>query len=80
MLLLVRDKNVFYFLTDLKDFISIMSAVTLTKRLMSVDFINEEGKFFDILGLVLKEFIATRSPIFPRQVGLCIAWAVECFV
>ena len=77
MLLLVLDKNLLYLLTDI---VSIMSAVALTKRLMSVDFIKEEEKFFDILSLVLKEFIATRSPIFPRQVGLCIASPVELFV
>lgn len=45
-----------------------MSAAALTKKLLATSFLHDELEFLDCLNSVLKEFLSTRSPIFPRQV------------
>jgi len=46
-----------------------MSAAALTKKLLSIDFLANEANLANCLKTILQEFIATRNPIFPRQVN-----------
>lgn len=47
-----------------------MTAATLTKQLIKLNVQHNEDQFIECLTTILKEFLATRNPVFPRQVNI----------